>query len=153
MANTHLGVPPAELVVLESIGVVNDPDTRISLAFFRTDYGTGNMEPSGGTFGFTPGTKQALIITEVDWQYEYGQPGGNVTLRVFLTWGGDEEGLDRRVLESTAVLGATGGGGISTAETTGIVVYNNVKITVDTEGSGATGKLQHVLLRGYLVHI
>ena len=63
------------------------------------------------------------------------------------------EKRDLRVLESTTLLGANGGGGISTAETTGIVVYNNVKITVDTIGSGATGKLQHILMRGYLVQI
>ena len=103
----------------------------------------------------TPGG-QAIIITEVDWQYEGGAVGGNVTLRIFLNWPNPDGGVPEfefifeRVLESTILLGSNGGGGTSTIETTGIVVPAGVKITVDAIGSGASGKIQHILLRGYL---
>ena len=147
MSKTHLGVPVFKLVLLEAIRVKDTPDTREALAFFRVKYEDGLMEPAGGTFGYSAPEGHALIITEIDWQYEFGKPGGNVTLRIFLTWPSTE----RRVLESTALLGSDGGGGTSTTQTTGIVAAHGVKITVDAIGSGAVGKIQHVLLRGYLI--
>jgi len=150
MTNTHLGVPSHELVLLESIGVSDFPDPRQSLAFFKTKYDAGLQEPSGGTFGYSAPKRKAIIITEVDWQYESGKAGENVTLRIFLEWPPLNKCPERRVLESTILLGSNGGGGVSTSETTGIVVLSGVKITVDVTGSGATGKIQHVLLRGYL---
>jgi hypothetical protein len=147
---THLGVPASDFVLLESIEVIDSPDPRQSLAFFRTLPADGTMDPSSGTFGYTAPTNKALVITEIDWQYEAGVHNGNVTLRMFLTWPGPGPGIDRRVLESTILLGASGGGGTSTAETTGVIVPHGVKITVDVIGSGSTGKLQHVLMRGYI---
>lgn len=93
--------------------------------------------------------RRKLIITEADWQYALGKAGEYVTLRIFLSWPSPSL-VDRRALESTIVLGSTGKGGTSTAETTGIVVLPGVKISVDVQGSGTGGKIQHILLRGYL---
>ncbi len=150
MPTTHLGVPASDLVLLESIGVKDSPDLRESLAFFRILPADGTYDPSSGDFGYTAPTSKALLITEIDWQYEAGVPNGNVTLRMFLSWPGPAQGIDRRAFESTILLGSGGGGGTSTAETTGVLVPHGVKITVDVIGSGATGKLQHVLMRGYI---
>src|SRR6478735_5949498 len=99
MPNTHLGVPSHELVLLESIGVKDSPDPRKSLAFFKTKYATGLQEPSGGTFGYSAPEGKAIIITEVDWQYESGKAGENVTLRIFLEWPPVNQGAERRALE------------------------------------------------------
>ena len=151
MKKLHLGVPAYRLLLLEAIGVKDTPDPREAFAFFKVKYENGLMEPQSGTFGYSAPQGHALVITEIDWQYEFGTPGGNVTLRVFLTWPPLERGVERRVLETTALLGSTGGGGVSTAVITGIVVPHGVKITIDAIGSGATGKIQHVLLRGYLI--
>jgi hypothetical protein len=149
---THLGVPAGYLVLLEAIDVTASPDLRQSIAFFRTLPGDGSLFPTSGTFGFTAPPNQALILTEVDWQFEFGVANSNVTLRVFLTWFEPSPGLEltRRVLESTILLGSQGGGGTSTVATTGVLVPHGVKITVDVAGSGATGRLQHVLMRGYI---
>lgn len=139
----------SQMVLLESIGVKDSPDPKEALAFFRIKYENGLLDPTSGTFGYTAPVGKALIITEADWQYASGKAGENVTLRIFLMWPGDR-GLSRRALESTILLGSSGGGGTSTVERTGIVVPRGVKIIVDVIGSGATGKIQHVLLRGYL---
>lgn len=149
---THLGVPAGNIVLLEAIGVKDSPDLRERFAFFRTMPTDGTRVGGSGSFGFTAPPNRAFILTEVDWQFESGVANGTVTLRVFLTWpdpaGGP--GSDRRVLESTTLLGSQGGGGTSTVAATGVVVPHGVKITVDVVGSGATGRLQHVLMRGYI---
>ena len=77
---THLGVPADQLVLLEAIGVKASPDLREQLAFYRT------MPADGSNLPFTHPQNQALILTEVDWQFELGVPNGTVSLRVFLTW-------------------------------------------------------------------
>jgi len=132
-------------VLLEAIGVANTGDPSRDLDFFRT-LPDGAMTPSGPA-GFRVPTGDVLVITDVDWQYS-GSPGSSQTFRVFIKpLNGDDDG--RRVFESTITLDREGHGGISEAMTSGFVVSSNVRLAVDTSPGG--GKIQHVLLRGYLV--
>lgn len=144
--NTHLGQPPSQHVLLESIGVADTGDPRQDLDFFRI-LPDGTMTPGGPT-GFRTPRGKMLIITDVDWQYGSGNPGGAQTFRVFIEKLA-EPSLSRRVFESTVTLNGEGHGGTSEAMTTGFVVSPEVRLTVDTFPGG--GKIQHVLLRGYLV--
>ncbi|HUR65732.1 MAG TPA: hypothetical protein VMZ03_05220 [Chitinophagaceae bacterium] len=141
----------ADIVVLESIGSGTNPNPRVFLSFKRIKSQDGMFDPPAGTFGYTAPAGKALVITETDWQFANGIAGDNVTLRIWLTWPQDP-GTDRRVMESTITLGTSGSGGTSTAERTGILVPSGVKISVDVTGTGrGTGKIQHVLMRGYLI--
>ena len=88
-----------------------------------------------------------MVITDVDWQYS-GNPDSSQTFRVFIQpLKGGEPG--RRVFESSITLDHEGHGGTSEAMTTGFVVSPSVRLAVDTFPGG--GKIQHVLLRGYLI--
>jgi hypothetical protein len=160
MVVTHLGVPASQLVLLESIGVEDSINLRDAFSFFRRNYETGYPEPIGGKFGYSAPYGKAMILTEVDWQFENGMPGGNVTLRFFLNWPDVGSGDPRlniifeRVFESTILLGSNGGGGTTTSLTTGIVVPSGIRISCDIAGTGSLdGKLQHALLRGYLADL
>lgn len=136
--NTHMGQPASQHVLLESIGIADTGDPRQDLGFFRV-LPTGTLTPSSGR-GFCPPRGKVLIITDVDWQYAAGTPGGMQIFRIYVS--------DRRVLDSAITLSASGEGGISEAMTTGFVVPPGRLISVDTFPGG--GKIQHVLLRGYL---
>lgn len=141
----------SDIVVLESIGVAPDPNPRLSLSFKRIKSQNGEFDPPAGIFGYTAPAGKALVITETDWQFANGKAGDNVTLRIWLTWPGPPP-LDRRVMESTITLGNAGSGGTSTVEKTGILVPSGVKISVDVYGTGkGNGKIQHILMRGYLI--
>lgn len=144
--NTHLGQPASHLVVLEAVGVADTGDTTKDLDFFRTlpDCTT---TPSGPA-GFRVPSGKALIITDVDWQYGAGTSGGVQTFRIFIQ-SLAKASLSRRVFESTVTLNGNGDGGASEAMTAGFVVSPKVRLTVDTTPGG--GKIQHILLRGYLV--
>jgi hypothetical protein len=146
MSNTHLGQPPANHVLLESIGVASTGDPATDLDFFRT-LPDGSTTPSGPA-GFRVPARQVLIITDVDWQYA-GSPGTSQTFRIFIKSLKDSNSPGRRVFESTIELDGEGNGGISEAMTAGFVVSSEVRLAVDTSPGG--GKIQHVLLRGYLV--
>jgi hypothetical protein len=143
---THLGQPPAEHVVLESIGVANTGDPRQDLDFFRI-HPDASMTPSGPT-GFRVPSGKVLVITDADWQYNMGSPGGSQTFRCFIQNLKDPTRA-RRVFESTIVLDKDGQGGTSEDMTAGFMVAATARITVDTFPGG--GKISHVILRGYLV--
>lgn len=145
MSNTHMGQPVSHHVLLEAIGVASTGDPSRDLDFFRI-LPDGTMTP-GGSAGFRVPTGDMLVVTDVDWQYS-GNPGNSQTFRVFIKpLKGDDPG--RRVFESTITLNGEGHGGTSEAMTSGFVVSPNVRLAVDTYPGG--GKIQHVLLRGYLV--
>jgi hypothetical protein len=136
--NTHMGQPASQLVLLESIGIADTGDPQQDLGFFRT-LPTGAHTPTSGK-GFCPPRGKVLIITDVDWQYAGGAPGGMQVFRIFVA--------GQRVCESAITLSASGEGGISEALTTGFVVAPGKLLSVDTSPGG--GRIQHVLLRGYL---
>lgn len=146
-SNTHLGQPPNHHVLLESIGVANTGDPIKDLDFFRI-LPDGTLTPSGPA-GFRVPPGEVLIITDVDWQYA-GSPGSCQTFRVFIKPLKDDA-PGRRVFESTIILNSEGHGGASEAMTTGFIVSSNVRLAVDTGPGG--GKIQHALLRGYLVPV
>jgi hypothetical protein len=143
---THLGQPPTQHVVLESIGVANTGDPRQDLDFFRV-LPDASLTPSGPA-GFRVPPGQVLVVTDADWQYNLGSPGGLQTLRCFIQNLNDPT-IARRVFESTVVLDKDGQGGASEDMTAGFMVAATARITVDTSPGG--GKISHVLLRGYLV--
>jgi hypothetical protein len=141
-----LGQRPDQHVVLESIGVANTGDPRQDLDFFRI-HPDASMTPSGST-GFRVPSGQVLVITDADWQYNAGSPGGLQTFRCFIQSLNDPN-LARRVLESTVILNKDGQGGVTEEMTAGFMVAATARITVDTFPGG--GKISHVILRGYLV--
>lgn len=145
--NTHLGQPPHHHVLLESIGVASTGDPSKDLDFFRI-LPDGTITP-GGPAGFRVPNGDVLIITDVDWQYA-GSPGSSQTFRIFIKPLKEGDlGPGRRVFESTITLSGEGRGGASESMTTGFLVSPNVRLAVDTSPGG--GKIQHALLRGYLV--
>jgi hypothetical protein len=101
----------------------------------------------GGPEGFRVPSGEVLVITDVDWQYA-GSAGTSQTFRVFIK-PPKAPGPGRRVFESTITLDREGHGGASEAMTTGFIVASNIRLAVDTSPGG--GKIQHVLLRGYLM--
>jgi len=143
--NSHMGQPVGHHVILEAIGVANTGDPSRDLDFFRI-LPDGTMTPSGPA-GFRVPTGDVLVITDVDWQYA-GSSGSSQTFRVFIKPLKDGD-PGRRVFESTITLNGEGHGGTSEAMTSGFVVSANVRLAVDTSPGG--GKIQHVLLRGYLI--
>jgi hypothetical protein len=150
MTNTHLGIPAADLLLLEGINT-QDPNAAAPLdmmVMVRIRPQDGTYTPDNGSAYIAPAGK-AMVITEVDWQYKGGTPGSDVALRIFLKWGGFV-GMQQRALEDTILLGATGGGGSCKAVTTGFLVPPGVRISPEILDMNATGILQHVILRGYL---
>lgn len=137
--------PASHHVLLESIGVANTGDPTKDLDFFRT-LSDASTTPAGPV-GFRVPSGSTLIITDVDWQYA-GAPGTTQIFRIFID-NLKDSGKRRRVFESTVLLDSHGSGGISEAMTTGFAVSSKVRLSVDTFPGG--GKIQHVLLRGYLV--
>jgi hypothetical protein len=145
MSLTHLGQPPTHHVVLEAIDVADTGDPRQDIDFFRI-HPDASLTPSGPT-GFRVPSGQVLVITDADWQYNLGLPGGLQTFRCFIQSLSDPS-LARRVFESTVVLDNDGQGGASEDMTAGFMVAATARITVDTFPGG--GKISHVILRGYL---
>ena len=99
---------------------------------------------------------QALVITDVDWEYVHpqgvGAAGKIEVLRLFI------ENLatpsnTRRAFESTIILSSHGEGGISEAMTSGFVVSSKARICPDVFPGplGPPSGLQHLILRGYLI--
>jgi hypothetical protein len=142
---THMGQSASQHVLLESIGVANTGDPLQDIDFFRV-LPDGTLSPTGPT-GFRVPKGKVMIITDVDWQYGSGPAGASQTFRVFIETL-SQPGVRRRVFESTIQLDNSGNGGTSEAMTTGFVVSRKVRLAVDTIPGG--GKIQHVLLRGYL---
>lgn len=149
---SHLGQSITSHVTLELVG-------GITGGYGPEQYGWVRILPNGGIQSgpgggnFVVPTGKALVITDADWQFDdHGttHKGAYVTLRLFVVPpGADERG--RRLLESTIVLSEAGQGGTVTSWTAGGVFGPKTKIGVDTILLSPKGKLQHVLLHGYLI--
>ena len=144
-------------VVLEVVGGVNGGYGPAKLEFSRN---LPNGERDGGPegIGWRIPAGQALVITDVDWQYihpEGAAGAGRIQiLRLFI------ESLDKktmrpsvRVFESTITLSARGEGGISESMATGFVVSSKARVCPDIfpGPGGPPFGLQHLILRGYLI--
>jgi hypothetical protein len=142
---THMGQPSSEHVTLEVVGVNNTGDPRVDLDFIRV-LPDGTRPPSPPRFRVPSG--KVLVVTDVDWQYNLGDPGQVQTLRLFIDNLTDPY-ISSRVFESTIILNDEGKGGISENMTSGFVVSSGGRITVDSFPGG--GKISHLMLRGYLI--
>jgi hypothetical protein len=116
----------------------------------------GSIESGPGGLGYRVPVGQALVITDVDWQYVHPQgvaaAGRIEVLRLFI------ENLTnpsetRRAFESTVTLSVHGEGGISEAMASGFVVSSKARICPDVFPGplGPPSGLQHLILRGYLI--
>ena len=141
--STHLGQPPENHVVLESLIF---PEGWVD---WERNF------PDGTHSGYRVPVGMMLVITDVDWHYESSEPGSTQTFRLFLVATGRDPVLESIlpahqsiVFESPVVTGPLGSGGASVAMTTGFVVSSTARIRCDVYPSRAG--LQHVNLRGYL---
>lgn len=149
LSNTHLGVGPEAMVVLEMATGVDGGCGKMKVDFVRV-FPDGRSNPS--PFRVPPG--RALLVTDVDWHYFNGPPSLVVILSVYV------ENLSNasqrnRVFESTVRLGADGVGGASERMTTGFLVAGGSRMCLDVvNGSiGNPMRLSKVLIRGYLVNL
>jgi hypothetical protein len=152
---SHLGQKIDDHVVLELIGGVKggygpqQHDWVRCMPDGTRAQGTG----PGGQFRVPKGS--ALVITDVDWQYNLSSgPGVMQVFRLFVVpLDDDSPSAGNRVFESAVVLGTQGSGGASVSMTTGFVVSSKARLGVDvTPGPlGPPGGLQHAILRGYLI--
>jgi hypothetical protein len=150
--STHLRQPAGALVVLEAAtGDTGCFATTAGHTFRRVfPGGTGGLQP------FVMPAGQALVVTDVDWQYRHptgaAAAGRRAVLRLFLQNIADPTHQER-VFESTIFLNADGEGGASEAMTAGFVMSDAAQLCLDTgeEPKGPPSGLQHAILRGYLI--
>ena len=142
-------------VVLEVVGGLNGGYGPAKLDFIRV-LPDGSSQSGAGGLGWRVPAGQALVVTDVDWQYVHPQAaayGDKIeVLRLFLE-NLSAPGNSRRAFESTITLSSKGEGGASECMRTGFVVSSKARIGVDIS-PGPTGPpsgLQHLLLRGYLI--
>jgi len=92
---------------------------------FVRNLSDGTQEAGSGGLGWRVPVGQALVITDVDWQYVHPQgaaaAGKIEVLRLFIESLADASNTQRE-FESTITLSSNGEGGISEAMTSGIVV-------------------------------
>jgi len=149
---THLGQAPDAQVVLAAASGDNGCSGTTAGHTFRRVFpdGTGGLQP------FAVPAGQALVVTDVDWQYAHPTGGAGagrrVVLRLFLQNLADDTHQEP-VFESTILLNADGEGGTSEAMTAGFVMSDAAQLCLDTgeEPKGPPSGLQHAILRGYLI--
>lgn len=142
-------------VVLEVVGGMDGGCGPTRLDFVRI-LADGNAQSGPEGLGWRVPVGQALVITDVDWQYLHplgAKAAGRIeVLRLFI------ENLatptdTRRAFESTITLSSHGEGGISEAMTSGFVVSSKARVCLDISPGplGPPIGLQHLILRGYLI--
>jgi hypothetical protein len=141
-------------VVLEVIGGLNGGCGPAKLDFMRV-LPDGNATGTGGS-GWRVPNGQALVITDVDWQYVHPQGAtgaGRIEILRLSIENLANPSLTRRAFESTITLSSKGEGGISEAMTSGFVVSSKARICPDIfpGPGGPPSGLQHLILRGYLI--
>ena len=135
-------------VVLETFGTGMSEDGGYYYGFGRNlPNGEQDCGPEGTGWSVPAG--QALVVTDVDWQYvdpQGAESAGIIqTLRLF--------NGENRVFESTITLSTLGQGGACESMTTGFVILPGAWIHLDVI-PGPTNDpsgLQHMILRGYLI--
>jgi hypothetical protein len=139
-ANTHLGVPPANLVTLQF-----DQGKGI---FFKV----GSQGGGSSATPFVVPNNQSLVVLDVDWTFNGGVVGSvyHLTLEVKGTAG------QGPVFRTQAVMGASGetvptggvGGGANVVTTAGFVVGPAAHIMAEFDGVLTS----NITLQGYLVN-
>ncbi len=132
---THLGRKASEMVSLS--GLFNATG---EIFFMRT-------LPDGTATSFTVPAGKVLIITDVNWQIESGNPGtvARLLLRIENL---ANPSLFRNVHNSVLTLNSAGVNGVNDRLTAGIVVSSAAKITANL--NTPTGALGGLFLIGYL---
>ena len=132
---THVGRKASEIVSLS--GLFNNSG---EIFFMRT-------LPDGTSSTFTIPAGKVLIITDVNWMIEAGNPGTveRLNLRVENL---ANPALFRNVFDSTLTLNSAGMNVSNERLTAGIVVSSNAKITASL--NIPTGALRSLFLIGYL---
>ncbi len=135
---SHLGVSPADHVVLECAGTL-----------MPTGIWQRNFPDATTQFPFQIPSGRYLVITDVDWQVKAPPKPArqNVTLRLSVALRNDRTN-NRMVHQSTLLLDEFGYGGTSEALTTGFVVDEAATIIWDSQPEF---NVSHILLRGYLI--
>ena len=150
-----MAVSASQHVVLEVGGGMNGGCGPAKLDFVRV-LPDGSTQSGPGGLGWRVPVGQALVITDVDWQYKHPQgaaAAGNIqVLRLFI------ENLattshTRRAFESTITLSSHGEGGISEAMSSGFVVSSKARVCPDVSPGplGPPSGMQHLILRGHLI--
>jgi hypothetical protein len=132
---THLGRKASEMVSLS--GLFNNSG---EVFFLRT-------LPDGNATSFTIPAGKVLVITDVNWQVNAGNPGtvARLSLRIDNL---ANPALIRDVFDSVITLNSGGVNGANENLRAGIVVSSAAKITAHL--TIPTGALDHLFLIGYL---
>lgn len=142
-------------VVLEVCAGMNGGYGPAKLDFLRI-LPDATAQAGANGLGWRVPAGQALVVTEVDWQYVHPQGVAGAdkieVLRLFLD-SLASPGTTRRVFESTITLSSKGEGGISESMSSGFVVSSKARLGPDIMPGplGPPFGLQHLILRGYLV--
>jgi len=142
-------------VVLEIVDGLTGGCGPAQVDFLR-NLSDGTREAGPGGLGWRVPAGQALVVTDVDWQYVHPQGAAAAGLIEVLRLSIESlagPGPSGIAFESTIVLSRQGEGGISEAMTTGFVVSSNARICPDINPGpqGPPGGLQHLTVRGYLI--
>ena len=153
---THMGVPPEDHVILQTLGVLGQCD---ALGLARYEFRTRMFMDGRVTSDFSIPEGRVLVVTDFDWQYKHPQgasKAGELTImRLNITEGSGFNSDYYRVLDSAIILGPEGSGGTSENLTSGILVASGSQLCMDvTPGSnGPPSGIQHAIIRGYLLDL
>jgi hypothetical protein len=137
---THLGQPIRNHVTLGCFGTVHG-DSSTTWAFFR-------IFPNGTAYDFTIPKGQFLVVTDVDWNYNTGEPNKLQTFSILMKMPKKEI---RNVIFTSTIFGdMNGAGGSSVSMTTGLVISDMRSLEPHLESRGA---LNEIILRGYLIEV
>jgi len=147
-----------QYVVLKCVMGLNGGFSDYKADFLRIHSdGMEQSGPRGSGWGWRVPVGQALVITDVDWEYIHPQGAAMAgKIEVLRLWVQNltTPNLGGRVFESTITLSSHGEGGISEAMTSGFVVSSKARICPDVVPgpvSQGVGGLQYLVLRGYLI--
>ncbi|NTW51637.1 MAG: hypothetical protein HGB22_03515 [Chlorobiaceae bacterium] len=148
-------ISASQHVTLEVVGGLNGGYGPSKLDFIRI-LSDGTSQSGPGGLGWRVPAGQALVVTDVYWQYVHPQGAAGfdkiMVLRLFIENIANPMN-SRRVFESTITLSSKGEGGTHEAMASGFAVSSKGRIGVDiTPGPiGPPSGLQHLLIHGYLV--
>jgi hypothetical protein len=157
---THMGVGPADHVVLYALRNTAGGCAQAGYEFFRVNVGGLGSAPNPDVDQpFRLGRGRFLVVTDVDWDYIHPQGAGAAGSRQELVLRVQNLGVSTKVMsvfKSGSILNAEGKGGAQESMTSGFIVAAGARLcpivfpgpTVDSEGTSAG--LQEVIVRGYL---
>jgi hypothetical protein len=148
-------VSASQHVVLEAFGTVDENGDPLLDFVRQLPDATSDAGPGGIAWRVPQG--QALVVTDVDWQYVDPNPGQGAgrmqIMRLFVESLDPNVGGSARQFESAIILSRAGEGGACVSMTSGFVVSSKAKIRPDMfpGPNGPPGGIQHMILRGYLI--